>query len=122
MSRRLPLAEEGDEYLAVEQVVLEMEMGKPVVSSSKVSLVRKLAFPPSSVSADSNFPDAERALVLKTCSGSSRTSVARPGNLLEMQILQHCRPTEYGASGVGSASWFQQALQVTVMLAKVGNL
>lgn len=63
MSRRLPLAEEGDEYLAVEQVVLEMEMGKPVVSSSKVSLVRKLAFPPSSVSADSNFPDAERALL-----------------------------------------------------------
>ncbi|MXQ81125.1 hypothetical protein E5288_WYG012641 [Bos mutus] len=40
------LAEDSGEYRAVEQVVPEMEIGKPVVSSSEVSLVRKWAFPP----------------------------------------------------------------------------
>lgn len=46
LSRQRLLAEESDEYRAVEQVVPEMEIGKPVVSSSEVSLVRKWAFPP----------------------------------------------------------------------------
>lgn len=44
LSRRRPL--ESDEYRAVEQVVPEMEIGKPVVSSPKVSVVRKWALPP----------------------------------------------------------------------------
>ena len=46
LSRQQLLAEESDEYRAVEQVVPEMEIGKPVVSSSEVSLARKWAFPP----------------------------------------------------------------------------
>lgn len=46
LSRRQLLAEESDEYTAVEQVVPEMEIGKPVVSSYRVSLVRKWAFSP----------------------------------------------------------------------------
>lgn len=46
LPQRLLVAEEGsDEYRAVEQVVPEREMGKPVVSSSKVAFVRKWASP-----------------------------------------------------------------------------